>query len=609
MMGTPGTRVGRSSEARAGARSGSEREGPPLCGTVGLPEAISGEPLERLAAVADALGAERIAAEARELAERVAEGRFYVACVGQFKRGKSTLLNALVGERVLPAGIVPVTTVPTVLRYGRRRSARVRTSRGGWEEADPDALEEYVSEERNPENEKGIEAVEVFLPAPILASGMCLVDTPGLGSVFAGNTAATHAFIPHIDAALVVVGTEPPLAGEELALVETVAWQVDALLVVLNKADRVSDADRGVAIAFAQRVLERRLRRPVERIYEVSAIERLEGRAPARDWPALIGALDGLVRGSGRALARRAEERGLARLSDQLVSLVDAERGALLRPVVESERRVAALGETVAAAEQTLEELGTRFSREQHRLSLELAERRERFLREAIVAARPELASAVSALRRRWGPRLRRDAMDAAQEVAKRRVLPWLAGEQAYAADAYRRVERRFVEMANELLDRLAATGEAELAHLPAALDPERGLRADSRFYFHDLLRIAHPASPLRYALDVLLGALGARGLIRRDADRFLVRLLAMNAARVQNDIEQRLSESRRRLEAEIRLLLRDVRLVAEQALERVRRAQEAGAAAVEAELARLERCRAAIAALRGSEPGEALPR
>lgn len=608
MTGARLTQTDRSPQAHADVPLGFERGESAQGGVVGLSEPSTGEPLERLAGIAAALGAERIAVEARELAERVAEGRFYVACVGQFKRGKSTLLNALVGEPVLPAGIVPVTAVPTVLRYGPRRAARIRRGRGGWEEVDPGALEEYVSEERNPENEKGVEAVEVFLPAAILASGMCLVDTPGLGSVFAGNTAATHAFIPHIDAGLVVVGAEPPLAGDELALVETVARQVDALIVVLNKADRVSDADRGVAVAFARRVLERRLRRPVERIYEVSAIERLDGRGPARDWPALVGALEGLVRGSGRALARRAAERGLTRLSDQLGSLVDAERRALLRPVVESERRVAALGETVAAAEQTLEELGTRFAREQHRLSLELAERRERFLREAIVAARPELACALRELARWWGPRLRREAMDAAQEVAKRRVLPWLAQEEAYAAEAYRRVERRFVEMANEFLNRLAATGESELAHLPAALDPERGLRADSRFYFHDLLRIAHPASPLRYALDVLLGALGARGLIRRDADRFLVRLLAMNAARVQNDIEQRLSESRRRLEAEIRLLLRDVRVLAAQALERARRAQEAGAAAVETELARLDRYRAAIAALRGSYPAEVLP-
>jgi len=88
--------------------------------------------LLRLADLAQDLGAEPVAEEARELAARVAEGRFYVACVGQFKRGKSTLLNALVGYEVVPTGYVPVTAVPTVIRFGEELNARVRMRNGSW---------------------------------------------------------------------------------------------------------------------------------------------------------------------------------------------------------------------------------------------------------------------------------------------------------------------------------------------------------------------------------------------------------------------------------------------------------------------------------------------
>jgi ribosome biogenesis GTPase A len=80
----------------------------------------------RLAELAHDFGAERLEDEAKYLAQRLMEGRFYVACIGQFKRGKSTLLNALVGDEILPTGVVPVTTVPTVLRYGEKRCARIR---------------------------------------------------------------------------------------------------------------------------------------------------------------------------------------------------------------------------------------------------------------------------------------------------------------------------------------------------------------------------------------------------------------------------------------------------------------------------------------------------
>lgn len=82
--------------------------------------------LERLADLATRAGASPLARDARELSARLAEGRFYVACFGQFKRGKSTLLNALLGEELLPVGVVPVTAVVTVLRHGVQRAARVR---------------------------------------------------------------------------------------------------------------------------------------------------------------------------------------------------------------------------------------------------------------------------------------------------------------------------------------------------------------------------------------------------------------------------------------------------------------------------------------------------
>jgi len=215
-------------------------------GEASVRDAAPESALSRLAEIAGELGSDRVSEDARSLAERLAEGRFYVACVGQFKRGKSTLLGALVGDRVLPAGVLPITAVPTVIRWGRSRSARVRFRGGTWADIAPEGLTLYVSEEFNPENTKDVAGVEVFVPSPLLADGMCLVDTPGLGSVFAGNTAATRAFIPHVDAAIVVVGADPPIAGEELALVEQVGKQVRDLVVVLNKADRTSDAEREV---------------------------------------------------------------------------------------------------------------------------------------------------------------------------------------------------------------------------------------------------------------------------------------------------------------------------------------------------------------------------
>ncbi len=101
--------------------------------------------LLRLGGLAQVLGAEPVAEEALELAARVSEGRFYVACIGQFKRGKSTLLNALVGYEVVPTGFVPVTAVPTVIRFGDELHTRVRIRNGSWLDVVMTDLKEYVT--------------------------------------------------------------------------------------------------------------------------------------------------------------------------------------------------------------------------------------------------------------------------------------------------------------------------------------------------------------------------------------------------------------------------------------------------------------------------------
>lgn len=80
----------------------------------------------------------------------------------------------------------------------------------------------------------------------------------GIRSVFSGNTETTKDFIPQIDAAILVVEADPPISGEEAALVEAVAVNVDRILIVLNKIDQVSPAERQQAAAFASKVLEAR---------------------------------------------------------------------------------------------------------------------------------------------------------------------------------------------------------------------------------------------------------------------------------------------------------------------------------------------------------------
>jgi hypothetical protein len=227
---------------------------------------------------------------------------------------------------------------------------------------------------------------------------------------------------------------------------------------------------------------------------------------------------------------------------------------------------------------------------EQRHLSDVFVDRHKEFLNSVWPSAEEEFYRAVRSMPRRMGPSYRRAIMREAQDITQQHVMPWLQTEQAEGEKEYRRAASRFVQAANDFLKKLADAGIRELARMPHALDPETGFRIRSEFRFRDMIQIAQPSSPLRWLADLVLGFVGAHGVIEREGREFLGRLLEVNCSRVQNDILNRVQESRGRLEVEIRKLLHEINRVAVEALTHAREARAAGAAAVEAAVARLNR-------------------
>jgi GTP-binding protein EngB required for normal cell division len=556
------------------------------------------ERLKDLEQVAVALGAAAVADEARTLAERVAEGRFFVACVGQFKRGKSTLINALVNAPILPTGTVPVTSVVTVLRHGDRLRARLRTVSGDWQEIAITDLPDYVTEERNPGNAKGVIAVEVHAPTPLLATGLCFVDTPGLGSVFEANTEATRDFVPHVDAALVVFGADPPISGEETALAQEIARHVDTFVFVLNKADRVSPQECAEAAEFARRVLTERLGQPVERVFQVSAMERLTSGHPSRDWEALETHLRSLAEGSGSVLVQSAVDRGIARLSARLSNIIAEEEAALRRPIEETEARIRALRQASDEAARALWELGPLFDAEMRRLSGVFETRRNAFIAEALQKGISDLAAAIRERPERFGPALRAAAFGEVQRIARAMVLPWLRSSEHEAAVEYRTSTERFSGIVNDLLTRLRGSDSWIGIPLPEEVGENGVLQGRNRFLFDTFTHVESPAGlvpMLEWIADALLPRAMNITRIERAARNYLQRLIVANAHRVENSIKQRLQDSRMKMESEIRYALKEVLEAAERGMERARATQTEGREAVEAAVAHLEELRLRI--------------
>lgn len=504
--------------------------------------------LERLAQIAAELGDESTVSEAHAERGRFLEARFFVTCLGQFKRGKSTLLNALVGQPVLPVGVVPVTSVITILHHGDRPTATVRFSDGHSEPVAVDAIAAFIDERQNPGNRRHAAVVDVALPSPTLRGGLCLVDTPGLGSVHATNTEATRAFVPRTDVALIVVGPDPPISGAELQLAVEVAGDARELLVVLNKADQSSAEHLREIIEFTRTTLETALQRPVGRILEISALERVAQGRPTRDWRELENVLSSLSSGARHHLVETAGRRAVRRFGRSLVAELRQCDEALRRPIADIEARKARLQRAVADLDRSLGDLRFLFDAVEMDLGKEFEQRRVQFVAGALPELQTELTDWLGkSTSARRSPRTQ--ALEEAHGLVIRAIEAWLRRIEPEAGALYQKATDRLIQLANDYLSRVAHdAGDLDANDLP----PELGFRARRQFYFTSLMHVTG-SSPLTWLVDRFAPKTARQRHAAGAAADYMRHLLDANSHRVENDLKDRALESRRWLEGQIR--------------------------------------------------------
>lgn len=189
--------------------------------------------------------------QCRELMAKLAEDRFTLAVLGQFKRGKSSLMNAIIGEEILPTGVLPLTSAITILKYGPTQKLIVNRENSLFPSQVPvSELADYVTEKGNPNNEKKIKNVKLELPVPFLRYGIEFVDTPGVGSTLTANTATTYNFLPECDAVIFVTGADTPMTNVELDFLKTIKEYVNRIFFIINKIDLASVDEQREIINF-----------------------------------------------------------------------------------------------------------------------------------------------------------------------------------------------------------------------------------------------------------------------------------------------------------------------------------------------------------------------
>lgn len=189
-----------------------------------------------------------------ELIEKQDKSEITVSVIGQFKRGKSTLVNALLGEEILPVGIVPVTSVVTKIEYGKK-NIRVFFDRGDVKQINSDELSKYVNEQENPDNKLGVLSIAMNSESDFIKDGLILVDTPGVGSVHKHNTDAAYAFVKESDGVIFMLGVDSPVNEIEIEFLKNAKEFASKFYFVVNKIDNVSESELAQYISYCKTLL------------------------------------------------------------------------------------------------------------------------------------------------------------------------------------------------------------------------------------------------------------------------------------------------------------------------------------------------------------------
>jgi dynamin family protein len=315
-------------------------------------------------------------ARLRQTRARLLDERIRILVVGEFKQGKSMLVNALVSAPVCPVYDDVATAVPTVVHHApepvltvvrRADGADQRVSRTDVALPDlADAVAAHVAEPHNPGNEQRLHAVEVGVPRHLLQAGLEIVDTPGVGGLHSVHGAATMSALPTADAVLLVSDASQEYTAPEMEFLRRAVRLCPNVACVLSKTDlypqwrRIAELDRG-------------------HLHDAGVDAELIPVSSAVRWQAVLTGDAGLnaesgfaelesylveqVLGQAELLGRRSTVHDIVGVTDELADALRAERVAkgdpakareVVRELTEAQARAAALKERSARWQHTL---------------------------------------------------------------------------------------------------------------------------------------------------------------------------------------------------------------------------------------------------------------
>ena len=311
--------------------------------------------LRALSAIAEGLGAkslnERIG---RDLVRKLDEDRFHLVVVGEFNHGKSSFVNALLGESVLATGVTPTTAAIHHLKYAAVPEATVVYTSGRRETIDFARARSFAVGGGSSVEE--VDFLEVGYPAPLLEERILLVDTPGVNDLSLQRADITYSYIPRADAVLFLLDAGQILKESERVFLEEKLLRAsrDKIVFVITKWDLLSPSEQEEALGYARMQLAKLVKDPI--VFPVSSDLAMSGRVADSGMAPLLSHLTQfLAEERGRILLDNALGEGLA-VGSLLMKGVDARRRSLAMKSEELDRRIQLLEQDLAGQTGTIEQ-------------------------------------------------------------------------------------------------------------------------------------------------------------------------------------------------------------------------------------------------------------
>lgn len=302
-----------------------------------MTEAVQ-ETLGEVVATLMTRGRDDLAARTRAAAVRASRPATVVCVVGEFKQGKSLMVNAILGRPICPVDDDLATSAITVIQQGIEPAVTIHRRSGNRIEKaviDPTSLADWITEGGSGPDRENVERAVVSFDHPLLRQGLTLVDTPGVGGFAAAHARATMAFLPYADAMIFATDASAELSAPEIAFLRSAVERCPQVVVALTKIDLYPEWRRILELNrhHLAGVLGDVQLMPVSASAAVAAIRRrddalgAESGIPELRDRILQGLLD---RSRGRAAARSLSEAG--ELVDHMIAIADHELEVIQDP-------------------------------------------------------------------------------------------------------------------------------------------------------------------------------------------------------------------------------------------------------------------------------------